>query len=651
MEKQSLAVLFPGQGAFYKGVFDHFYHNNSKVKEVFDTVDRVAATHLEFTVSDKIWGQPIASFDQIVKETPDLLQLAMYGVSVATYALLEEENVEPTLLVGHSFGEIAALVSAGAFTVEQGAEIVCHRVLSLRELNTAGGYMAALGVDAHRAYKIVDLLNNKQAAVAVENHLNQTVISGTKEVMDAVGDLCRILQITFTKLNSPYPFHSPLMQPAVEAFSARMRHLQAASLKTPVYSPIMERYYQPEDALTDCLAQHLVMPVKFIGAVQWLHQEGTHFFVESSALDTLSKIVTRILKEAEPITIPTLLPRLGDEKSFENAIKTMKTYNLVSEKKEIAIMMTEPTPAPDTLDETLIETLGNTIFPGIAKATFEAFWADRGKNIAGYAMEEFEDFLASKKISFAQLFGQALSSMEMAEPAPAAPVAVATPAPVSASPAPVASGLSRDRLFKELTTLYATALEYPEEVFSEEVELEGELGIDSVKQTELLARVSEKYNLPERTADFRMSDYHTMGLITDFVFEMQGQGAEAQGSAPVAQPEARPVVTMVQHTAAPVASGLSRDRLFKELTTLYATALEYPEEVFSEEVELEGELGIDSVKQTELLARVSEKYNLPERTADFRMSDYHTMGLITDFVFEMQGQGAEAQGKTLAGVR
>ena len=530
MEKQSLAVLFPGQGAFYKGVFDYFYHNNSKVKEVFDTVDRVASAHLKFTVSDKIWGQPTTSFDQVVKETPDLLQLAMYGISVATYALLEEQNVEPTLLVGHSFGEIAALVSAGAFTVEQGAEIVCHRVLSLRELDTSGGYMAALGVDAHRAYKIVDLLNNKQAAVAVENHLSQTVISGTKEVMDAVGDLCRILQITFTKLNSPYPFHSPLMQPAVEAFSARMRHLQAAPLKTPVYSPIMERYYQPEDVLTDCLAGHLVMPVRFIGSVQRLHQEGTHFFVESSALDTPSKIVTRILKEAEPITIPTLLPRLGDEKSFENAINTMKTYNLVSEKKEIVIMMTEPTHTPDTLDDSLIENLGNTIFPGIAKATFEAFWADRGKNIAGYAMEEFEDFLASNKISFAQLFTQALSSMEMAEPAPASPVLTVT-APVSASPAPASAGLSREKLFKELTALYATALEYPEEVFSEEVELEGELGIDSVKQTELLARVSEKYNLPERPADFRMSDYHTMGLITDFVFEMQGKGAGTQGKA------------------------------------------------------------------------------------------------------------------------
>jgi acyl carrier protein len=71
--------------------------------------------------------------------------------------------------------------------------------------------------------------------------------------------------------------------------------------------------------------------------------------------------------------------------------------------------------------------------------------------------------------------------------------------------------------------MYATALEYPSEVFTEEVELEAELGIDSVKQTELLARVSERYNLPPRPADFKMSEYYTMGRIVDFVYQLHGE--------------------------------------------------------------------------------------------------------------------------------
>jgi hypothetical protein len=65
--------------------------------------------------------------------------------------------------------------------------------------------------------------------------------------------------------------------------------------------------------------------------------------------------------------------------------------------------------------------------------------------------------------------------------------------------------------------MFATALEYPAEVFTEDVELEADLGIDSVKQTELLSR-AERYHLSERPENFRLSDWSTTGRVTDFVF-------------------------------------------------------------------------------------------------------------------------------------
>jgi acyl carrier protein len=73
-------------------------------------------------------------------------------------------------------------------------------------------------------------------------------------------------------------------------------------------------------------------------------------------------------------------------------------------------------------------------------------------------------------------------------------------------------------LLAELSDMYATALEYPVEVFTEDVELEADLGVDSVKQTELLSRAAERYHLPERPENFRLSDWSTMGRVTDFVF-------------------------------------------------------------------------------------------------------------------------------------
>ena len=93
--------------------------------------------------------------------------------------------------------------------------------------------------------------------------------------------------------------------------------------------------------------------------------------------------------------------------------------------------------------------------------------------------------------------------------------------------------------------------------------------------------------------------------------------------------------TAVQDDSPQRANALSREQLFRELVSVYAQALEYPEDVFTEDVELEAELGIDSVKQTELLARVSEQYQLPPKPADFRLAAYNTMGKITDFIYKM----------------
>jgi acyl carrier protein len=77
-----------------------------------------------------------------------------------------------------------------------------------------------------------------------------------------------------------------------------------------------------------------------------------------------------------------------------------------------------------------------------------------------------------------------------------------------------------------LRTLYAEALEYPEEVFTDDVELEADLGIDSVKQTELLARAAEHYGMPARDDDFRLSDYATFGLVVDYVVTQAHQAGE-----------------------------------------------------------------------------------------------------------------------------
>ena len=65
--------------------------------------------------------------------------------------------------------------------------------------------------------------------------------------------------------------------------------------------------------------------------------------------------------------------------------------------------------------------------------------------------------------------------------------------------------------------MYATALQYPVELFTEDVELEADLGVDSAKKTELLSHAAARYHPPEQPEDFRLSEYSTISKVADFV--------------------------------------------------------------------------------------------------------------------------------------
>ena len=97
---------------------------------------------------------------------------------------------------------------------------------------------------------------------------------------------------------------------------------------------------------------------------------------------------------------------------------------------------------------------------------------------------------------------------------------------------------------------------------------------------------------------------------------------------PIPIPARKPAA--VAHPAKPAI--LTRDALQEQIVAMFAEAMEYPPEVFTEDVALEAELGIDSVKQMELLGKLEAQYQLPQRSEDFRLSDYATLRKITDFV-------------------
>jgi malonyl CoA-acyl carrier protein transacylase/acyl carrier protein len=481
-----IAHVFPGQGAFFAGALRRARFIFLDIEDVVSIVEAVAHRRFGRSLVTAMWDDRNDA-THLMKTDPGLLQLAIFAVSVAAHQILRGRGVEPSVLMGHSFGEIAALTCAGVVSIEQGAEIVCDRVESLAAAGPRDGSMAAVATNSEA---VSDLLKQwasdrpatssaRTLTVAVENHDNQTVVSGPDgEVAEFIAH-CKVLKLSAQKLLSPYGFHHSTLAPVATAFAARLTNQSWSVPKLPVYSPIMGRYYRPDDSFGDCLARHLVMPVAFGTAVRRLHAEGVSVYVECGALDGLTRIIGRILDRDGTKTFPTFTPDSADGGCFEPIVNQYKENQTMN------------APLPDA------------VFP-----EFEAFWNERGPFVLALIKSEFTGFLMRQR-----------NNVEMTPVSPLAP-----PAPAEAEPVTL---FRRDKLFLELVAVYAEAMEYPPEVFTETVELEAELGIDSVKQTEILGRISETYALPKLPANVRLSDFKTMGDIVDLVFANKGKAAVA----------------------------------------------------------------------------------------------------------------------------
>ncbi|MFI0718666.1 acyltransferase domain-containing protein [Streptomyces sp. NPDC021224] len=554
MPKTSIAALFPGQGALYgRALADLREAFPAVVNPVLTDIGDAARPLLGGSAADALFAPRTPEPAQWLAEAPDTLQLAIYSASVATYAVLHARGLRPDVLVGHSLGEIAALVAAGAFSVAEGAQIVCHRGLALREEGPGeAAYMAALSTGPERAQQLVDVVGDPLTGVAVENHAAQTVLSGRAATLDTVARLAAVLRIDFARLKSPYAFHSPLLGAAAEAFAARIRGVGQRPLQIAVHSPILGRAYEDSDDLTEVLAGHFTRRVRFADAVREVSGGGVGVFVESGALDALSKIVGRVAGPPAA-TVPMLLPEAGGGATLHSALDRLADLGAL----------------PPTRGAGSADPLHAALLADVPAADFAAFWHGRAGEVRDFVRRTYDDHTA-------------------------------TAAPAQAP--------DRGELVRELAGVYAAALEYPAEVFEEGTDLEAELGVDSVKQTELLVRVGERYGLPPRPSDVRPAAFNTLGKIADLILASGGTPAPAPAEAP------------------------DRGELVRELAGVYAAALEYPAEVFEEGTDLEAELGVDSVKQTELLVRVGDRYGLPPRPSDVRPAAYNTLGKIADLI-------------------
>jgi malonyl CoA-acyl carrier protein transacylase len=223
------------------------------------------------------------------------------------------------------------------------------------------------------------------------------------------------------------------------------------------------------------------------------------------------------------------------------------------------------------------------------------------------------------------------------------------PAPVAIAPAPVQ--VNPEEIKAYVLAAVSEKTGYPQEVLDLDLDLEADLGIDTVKQAELFAAIRAQYGIPRRE-DLRLSDYNTLAKVIHFVEEALQPVAEKvvesvselPAPAVVAAPEAPVEPVAIPSTPLPVPQNNAVNpatvsvQPLVELQDIKAYVLAivsektgYPLEVLDLNLDLEADLGIDTVKQAELFASIREHFDIPRRE-NLRLSEYNTLAKVMKFV-------------------
>jgi acyl transferase domain-containing protein/NAD(P)-dependent dehydrogenase (short-subunit alcohol dehydrogenase family)/acyl carrier protein len=180
---------------------------------------------------------------------------------------------------------------------------------------------------------------------------------------------------------------------------------------------------------------------------------------------------------------------------------------------------------------------------------------------------------------------------------------------------------------KEVMNVISKITGYPPEMIEEDMEVESDLGIDTVKQATILSTLSEHFGMIEKV-DFKISAYPTVGhLIKLFETAVQTGPVNEHVSA-------ENKIIEKPHTleTGPEASTGAAKAVIKVISEITG----YPPEMIEEDMEVESDLGIDTVKQATILSTLSERFGKTDNV-DFKMSAYPTVGhLIKLFAPDIQ---------------
>ena len=282
-EPGKVAWVFPGQGSQWVGMGRELAEADPEIAALYETADDV----LGFGLSEIIFAGP----DEALRQTP-VQQPAILLTSIAYLHALRKRGLLPdaNFVAGHSLGEYAAMVAAGAVAFEDALRLVRRRGELMQE-HGAGAMAAVLGMAAE---DVAAAARDAGAEVANFNAPDQTTISGRADAVERAMALAKERGATrVVLLPVSAAFHSSLMAPVAEAMRPLIAGTEFGEGRVPLAANVDARFHVEPQALRDELVAHICGSVRWVDVVATLNAAGVATYYEIGPGKVLAGLIGR----------------------------------------------------------------------------------------------------------------------------------------------------------------------------------------------------------------------------------------------------------------------------------------------------------------------------------------------------------------------
>lgn len=306
-----VGFLFSGNGSQWAGMGRDAWRGNSVFRETLREIDRHFALLQEWSIVDLLFADDLG--ERLRKATYS--QPLLFSLQVAIVCALEESGLVPSLVLGHSVGEIAAAWAAGILNLEQAVRIVSARSRH-QEIAHGRGSMAALMLSEREAGRFLKSAGTTDIEIAAINSWRSITVAGPSAAIDEVLEKASAAKIGARRLDLDYPFHSALIDAVRVPLLSDLQDLRTQAPRRPFISSVTGGMTEDQELVAEYWWRNVRKPVRFEAALNVALAEGVRVFVEIGPKPVLMSYVRDTMRNAgqRGTAIDTLTEAGGEDR-------------------------------------------------------------------------------------------------------------------------------------------------------------------------------------------------------------------------------------------------------------------------------------------------------------------------------------------------